>query len=57
MCKNIGYTSPDSAYRAKFVTMVRQACLDFSMLPLKYKQNTFEHTDVLAKIENGLIDL
>mmetsp|Transcript_32771 Transcript_32771/g.43223 ORF Transcript_32771/g.43223 Transcript_32771/m.43223 type:complete len:156 (+) Transcript_32771:119-586(+) len=32
--QNISHTSPDSAYKAKFVKMVRQACLEFNLLPL-----------------------
>ena len=37
--------------------MVRQACLDFNMIPLKYKQNTFEQSEVLEKIEQKLLEL
>ena len=44
---NISHMSPDAAYKAKFVKMVRQACLRFNMVPLKYKSNTFEHNAVL----------
>lgn len=54
---NISHMSPDARYKAKFVKMVRQACLQFNMLPLKYKTNTFEHNDMLDSIENGLIKL
>lgn len=37
--------------------MVRQACLDFHLVPLKYKQNTYEQRDVVIKIENLLLEV
>ena len=37
--------------------MVRQACLDFKILPLKYNSNSFDHLEILQKIEKGLIEL
>ena len=55
--RHISHTSADTSYQGKFVKMVRQACLDFNMIPLKYKQNTFEQSEVLEKIEQKLLEL
>ena len=55
--QNINHGSADSSYKTKFVNMTKQACFKFTMLPLKYKSNTYDHNQILKKIELRLFDL
>ena len=51
MNQNISYSSPDVAYKAKYVDMIKQACIEFNMLPIEYNHNKFDHYYVLDLIE------
>ena len=39
--------SSDYRYKGQYVKMVRQAIMNFDILPLKYKSNIFDQAQVL----------